>query len=333
MAAVTIEDIARVVGCAPGTVSRALNGRKGVREETRQRIMEVAEQMGYEPNAIAQSLVSRQTHVIALVVPDITEPILSSIALAADAFLFERGYTMLLCNSGYDVEQENKKLAFVSRRKVDGLLVRPCRDDVDNILSLGLPTVLVSHTYNGPLSYIDVENETAGYLGTRHLLDCGYKRIAFLGGPPLSHVTLRYQGYCRALAERGLTPDPACCLGGEYTTEGGYRAMCAFAALENPPDAVFSCNDRTALGVLRRVHELGLRVPDDFGIMGFNDDETAAWPEFNLTTIRQPVDYMGGLAAKILLEQIEQGSNAMPQKIQIYPQIIPRGTTRPLRGQ
>lgn len=331
MGAVTIEDIARVVGCAPGTVSRALNHRKGVREETRARIVEVAEQMGYQPNAIAQSLVSKQSHVIALIVPDITEPILSSIALAADAYLFEHGYTMLLCNTGYDVEQERKKLAYVGQRRVDGLLVRPCRDEVESVVQLGLPTVLVSQSYDGPLSYIDIENETAGYLGTKHLLERGYRRIAFLGGPPLNHVRLRYQGYQRALREYGLPVEPSYCWNGEYTIEGGYRAMSAFQALPEIPDAVFTCNDRTAIGVLRRAQESGLSVPDELGIIGFNDDEEAAWPQINLTTVRQPVQYMGGLAAKILLEQIEQGGSAMPQKIQIYPQIIERGTTRALR--
>lgn len=327
MGSVTIQDIAKLAGCAPGTVSRALNNRKGIRKETRERIAQLAESLGYQPNLIAQSLVSRQTHSIALIIPDISLSILNSIARAADQYLFERQYNLILCNTGFSMEQERRKLSYVQQRKVDGIIIRPTGNDLDDLAQMRIPTVLISHTYSGPLSYIDIENETAGYLATRHLLECGYRKIAFIGGSDLNHVQLRINGYARALREFGLEADGRHIWHGGYSLMDGYQAATHFFSLDDRPDSVFCCSDYLAFGAYRKAQELGIPVPDAFGIVGFNDDEMAAWPQFNLTTIRQPADHIGMLAAKMLLEQIEAGPEAMPKKIQLYPQLITRGTT------
>lgn len=324
----TIQDIANLVGCSSGTVSRAINNRPGINAETRKRILQVMDEVGYRPNAIAQSLASQQTHTIALIVPDITEGLQCSIAMAADKELFEHKYNIMLCNTYWDTEIEREKLLFAMEKRVDGIILRPVSDQENFFQQTGVPTVLVSHGHKGAVSYIDIEHEAAGAMAAEHLLACGYRRIAFIGGMQEALVYQRLAGFRRVLEENGRALPQEYLWFGDYSLKNGYQAMAQLLALPEPPDAVFCCSDNSAMGAYQKAAECQLDVPNALGIVGFNNDLYTALPQINLTTIAQPTQKIGALAAKMVLEIIENGKDAAPQKMLLYPELVVRGTTR-----
>lgn len=329
----TIQDIADIVGCSSGTVSRAINNRPGINAETRRRILAVMEEVGYRPNAIAQSLASRQTHTVALVIPDISVSLLSGIALAADRELSRHKYNIMLYNTCWDAQIEQEKLRFAAEKRVDGIVIKPVGDDIACIRALHVPTVLISHTSRENVCCIDMENDTAGYVAAGHLLQCRYERVAFIGGPRAHSATqLRLEGYRRALHEQNVPFDERYVAFGEnYSIDAGYRAMSAMMCLPAPPDAFFCSSDAMALGVCQRAAELGLAIPDACGVVGCNNDPLSALAQIQLTTIDQPVGRMGRLAAELLIDQIENGGASSTQKVMLYPELIIRSTTRAVR--
>lgn len=325
----TIQDIANIVGCSSGTVSRAINNRPGINAETRKRILQVMDEVGYRPNAIAQSLASQQTHTIALIIPDITESLQCSIALTADKELFEHKYNIMLCNTYWDPEIERQKLLFAMEKRVDGIILRPVSDNMDFFKETGIPTVLISHGYKGAVSYIDIENDAAGAMAAEHLIACGYRRLAFVGGFREELVRQRLAGFERTLQERGLPMREEYIWYGDYSLQNGYQAMEHLLSLPEPPDAVFCCSDNSALGVYQKAAEQGIDVPGQLGLVGFNNDQSSSLPQINLTTIAQPADQIGKLAAKMILDMAEgKGHPASPQKMLLYPELIVRSTTR-----
>lgn len=325
----TIEDVAQIVGCSVGTVSRAINNRKGVSEKTRKRILKTMEEIGYQPNAVAQSLTLKQTHSIGVIIPDISHDFLGGVALAIEDELSRHHYDMLLFNTKWDPQMERKKLLLAQAKRVDGIILKPAVDDIPFMKPIHTPTVLVSQTYTGNTSFVDIENETAGYLATSHLLDCGYRRIAFLGGNPVTGmVRQRLDGYLHALAERGIPVDPRLICHCDYTISDGSRHMDALLALPEPPDAVFCCSDASALGACKSADEHGYHIPEQIGIVGFNDDEIAGIPQVSLTTIGQPRRQIGQLAAQMIINMIENKEDWHPQKVLLSPELIVRSTTR-----
>ena len=144
----------------------------------------------------------------------------------------------------------------------------------------------------------------------------------------MSHVRMRFAGFSRALRERSLPVDEHLVWYDTYTFESGYRGLSRFWEQKHRPDAILCCSDRIAFGVIRRAGELGLSIPNNFGVVGFNDDTMSSWPEFSLTSVRQPTAYMGEMAARMLLEQIESQAPPAVHKIQLLPELISRGTTR-----
>ena len=329
---IKIDDIAKLVGYSTGTVSRAINNRPDISEKTRRKILKTMEEVGYRPNVIAQSLASSQTHTVALIIPNNTTPFLSSIALAIDRELYSKNYDMVLSNTYWDPEIEWQKLMFSEAKCVDGIILKPCNENVERYHSLRIPIIIISHTCKDNSSFIDIENDRVGYIAAKHLLDCGYTRIAFIGGERnTSVVQQRFKGFMCALQERNILFEPTFAKYGDYSIECGYNNMNALMTLPTPPDAVFACSDTIALGVFQTSIEKGIDVPEQLGIVGVNNDEVGALPYVSLTTVDQSVTKMGELAARMMIEQIENGDEWKPQKVLLYPELIVRSTTRAIR--
>lgn len=326
----TIEDVAKIVGCSVGTVSRAINNRKGVSEKTRQRILRTMEEIGYQPNAIAQSLVQQQTHLIAIIIPDVSHKFFSEIVQAAEVELASKHYNLLLFSSNWDSEIEREKILLAQSLRVDGIILNPSTDIDTFTKSIHTPTILVNHTSSGDISYVDIDNEASSYIAIKYLIKCGYKRIAFMGGFPVSHmVMLRQEGYQRALQEHGLPFDEDLICHSKYTVEAGYDAMDKLFQLPNPPDAVYCHCDDSALGAYKCAVDHNLSVPQDFGVVGFDNDEIAGLPQVELTTVDQLRYQIGKLAAQMIVNMVENKDNWNPQKIILTPKLIIRKTTRP----
>ncbi len=331
MSGKTIEDVAKIVGCSVGTVSRAINNRRGVSEKTRQHILQTMKDIGYQPNAMAQSLTRKHTHLIAVIIPDVSHNFFSKIVQAAEVELASKHYNVLLFSSNWDPEMEREKILLAQSLRVDGIILNPSTDKLPFTEPAAIPTILVNHTSKGNISYVDIDNEASSFMAIEYLIKCGYKRIAFMGGYPVSYmVNLRQQGYQRALQQYEIPFDESLICHSRYTIEAGYHAMEKLFQLPNPPDAIYCHCDDSALGAYKCAMDHNLSVPDDFGIVGFDNDEIAGLPLVELTTVDQLRYQIGKLAAQMIINMVENKEDWNPQKVILSPKLIIRKTTRAL---
>lgn len=327
----TIKDIAEIANVSYATVSRALNNKYGVNEGTRRRILEIAERINYSPNAVARGLKSNRTFTLGLVIPDISNPFFPEVARGVEEQASERGYSVLLCNTDWNLEREEQYLRLLAERRVDGLLISPVgaarhapwQEDIFG----ELPVVFLA---NAPVEterpYVIIDNTRGGYLATSHLLLQGYERVAFVGAREGSGtVDRRLEGYREALAERGVPVDDSLVCLGDFREHSGYEAARRLVAGRMCPDAVFAENDLLAVGVIHAVRERGLRVPEDVAVVGFDDIPLAAFPEIDLTTVAQPKEEMGRRAARLLTDAVAGAGT--PSQIMLEPQLLVRGTS------
>lgn len=326
---ITIKDIAEKAGVSYATVSRALNGRPDVSEVTRSRVFELAEKMGYQPNAIARSLVKRKSMIIALIVPDVSNPFFADITMAVNAAAEQAGYTTMVCNTGWDPVKEREKLRIMVEQRVDGIILKPTAFIRPGALeALNVPVVLFWHAMPDELSYIEVDHEAGSRMAVRHLIERGYKHIAYIGGQETSPSNqIRLLAYQQTLQENGLAVDPHLISFGSFNMAGGYQRMSSMMNLPEPPDAVFCGNDIIGMGVLQYARENGVRVPEDFGIIGFDDISYASLPLINLSTVSQPRKKLGEQALQALLQEIDVFPARTRQRILVEPELKVRSTT------
>lgn len=326
---ITIKDIAGKAGVSYATVSRALNGRSDVSEVTRSRIFALAQEMGYQPNAIARSLVKKKSQIIALIVPDVSNPFFADITMAVNAAADLAGYTTMVCNTSWDPVKEREKLRIMVEQRVDGIILKPTAFIRPGALeALNVPVVLFWHAMPDELSYIEVDHEAGSRMAVRHLIERGYRRIAFIGGQETSPSNqIRLLAYQRTIQENGLAVDPGLISYGSFRPESGYQRMAALMTLTRPPDAVFCGNDIIAMGVLQYARDNGLKVPGDFGIIGFDDISYASLPLINLSTVSQPRNKLGEQALQALLREIEIYPARARQRILVEPELKIRATT------
>jgi LacI family transcriptional regulator len=326
---ITIKDIAEKAGVSYATVSRALNGRAEVGEETRSRIVAIAQELGYQPNAIARSLVKRESHIIALVVPDVTNPFFADITMAVNAAAEQAGYTTMVCNTGWDPAKEQEKLRIMVEQRVDGIILKPTAFIRPGALeALNLPIVLFWHAMPDELSYIEVDHAAGSRLAIRHLIERGHKRIAFIGGQQTSPSNqIRLLAYQQTLQEAGMPVDPVLISYDAFNEISGYQRMSALWQLTQRPDAVFCGSDIIAMGVLHYARDKGIEVPHELAIVGFDDISFARLPLIGLTTVSQPRDKLGQQAFQALLKDIEDFPLRSRQRIMIEPELKIRNTT------
>jgi LacI family transcriptional regulator len=311
----TLEDIAREAGVSRATVSRVVNDYPYVRDDVRKRVLEVIESTGYHPNAAARTLASQRSSMIGLVLPRsvsvvFTDPYFPYLTQGIGEACNKYDYTLAFFLVG-TTEDEEKIFPRVSRKGLlDGILVQEgvIGDHlIDRLITSQAPLVIVGRPHRSEhVSYIDVNNVDAAYKGVIHLIGLGYERVGTISGPANSTVSIdRMEGYLKALNENGIPYDDHLIAEGDFTEEGGYRAMKTL--LTSKPDAVFAASDLMAAGAMRAVREAGLSIPDDVAFVGFDDLTVATLSNPLLTTIRQPVVHFGVKAVEMLIDLIENG--------------------------
>ena len=324
----TLRDVAARAGVSAITVSRALNNRGYVSLETRERIYAAVAELDYVPNAVASSLRSSKTQLLALLLTDITNPFWTTVARAVEDVAMEAGYGVILCNTDEDQAKEARYLDLLLRRQIDGLVVTPTSESTEILLNLKkrhVPFILVDRVVSG-VEADNVRGDSRGgaYEMTRHLLSTGYRRIGMLTGPlTVSTAEERVAGYLDALIEEGVPPDPELIFFGHYKASWSYQVTLQLMSRPSYPDAIFAANNFIALGVLDALQAMGLRVPHDVAVVCFDDtpEHTASAPF--LTTVVQPALEMGRVAARMLLDRLAD-PNREPQAVVLPTELIIR---------
>jgi len=326
----TIYDVARLAGVSTATVSRALNGTGQIAPATRAAIDAAVEQLGYQTNTVARSLVTKSTETIALLLPDITNPFYAALVSGIQQRALETGHTMLLCTTEGDPEREEQYLTLLRAKQVDGVLVDGLvlpPERIARFVREGLPIVCLDRDVDSAaVPLVQVDNRLGARMATEHLLSLGHTRIAHVqGAPDLGISVERVQGYQEALADAGISFDPQLLAIGSFTEEGGYEA--ARSLLETPGfTAVFAANDLSAIGVINAIVESGRRVPTDVSIVGFDDLRLSRFTTPPLTTIHQPAREIAELATQLLLE-LASGREVRQLRHLLEPSLVVRSST------
>jgi LacI family transcriptional regulator len=328
---VTIADVARHAQVSKTTVSHVVSGKRPVSAMTRDRVERSIVTLGYRPDGLARSLRTRRTHMIALILPDITNPYYPVLARGLEARIEPDGYRAFICSSDGDPDRERAYLREVCDRGVDGIVLDSFHLTVDDLqVATGgrLPLVWIG---GAPMEHPGVDSvrsddEAGAYAATRHLIERGHRRIAMIDGPPGSG-TARSAGYRRALSDAGVPPYPEPLPRTDWTRAGGRRTVAAVLALAPRPTAVFCSNDLTAIGALDAARDAGLAVPRDLAMVGFDDIEAATLVTPALTTVVNPAIDIGRTAAKMLAERMTGAHQGPARTITLPSPLVVRGSS------
>ncbi len=342
-AKISIKDIARAAGVSHSTVSRSLSDSPLVNSETKARIRQLSLEMGYTPNAAARSLVMGRTRTVGVVVTTIADPFIAEVTQGIESTAYEHGYTVILASSNSDPSREIAAVEMLRSKRVDGVIVTSSRVGAfyqHHLERIGVPVVLINNhsEQSGRYTFsITVDNEHGGRMATRHLVELGHRRIAYIAAQVNHSSNMgRLAGYRQALSEAGIPFDPELVLAGNGRVDGGGQCWSQLATLTNPPTAVFCYNDMTAIGLLRDVRQAGLTVPQDLSIVGFDDIPFASYVYPALTTIAQPKFEMGQQAIEMVLAlmKAQAANDVQTADVTIQGQLIVRESSGvPALGQ
>lgn len=330
--ATTIKDVARAAGVSVATVSRALNGTEKITPETRQRVLAVAQEMRFTPSSAARSLITRRTHAVGALLPDLYGEYFSELIRGMDLKARARGLHLLVSSSHGDASEAAAALRAMHGR-VDGLLVMSPHLNTaalaDN-LPPGLPVVLISTRLpDSGVSSFAVDNHAGAFAMTRHLISRGHRRIAFIAGPENNYEAQeRLRGYRSALAEL-LPKARELVFAGDFNEESGWRAGSEIATMAERPQAVFAGNDMMAIGCLAALADAGLRVPQDVALAGFDDIPIARYVSPPLTTVRVRIAELGSLALDRLASAIENPGRSAAHHQTLRAELVVRQSCGP----
>ena len=309
---VTLEEIAKVSGFSVPTVSRALtNSKYPINPATRQRIVEVAQTLGYKPNLAARSLRTEQTSTIGVVVDDISSPFVPPIVRGIQDYLKDFDYVTLIINSDWDPQVEQDAIDTLISRPVDGIIFVEYSHLAlsEALLRSNKPFVFAHRLFGSAVKNSVVPDDFYGAtVAVQHLIGLGHRRIAYINGPEGWHTARqRLAGYNDTIAMRQLGHDPAYVEPGDWEYESGYQAALNLLKLSDIPTAIFAANDLMALGVIGGLQDAGLNVPKDMAVVGYDNRDFAKIVRPRITTVSMPVYEMGRTAAELLLKQINEG--------------------------
>jgi LacI family transcriptional regulator len=306
----TISDVALRAGVSAATVSRVVNETKPVSDELRLRVLRVMEELDYHPNLLAGSLRRRVTHTLGLIVPDTTNPFFGELAKSIEDVGFGNGYNVILCNSDYNLDRERSYVEVLRDKRVDGMVLIPCSANTEHIEDLlysleGAVVTVDRLTPNLGTDSVTADNRAGGRLAASHLAELGHRVFSCIERPEyLAHIEDRLLGFRGELEKRGMDVPPERCVCGGFYFQDGVRAGRALLEAPFRPTAIFAYNDIMAIGALQAARDLGLRVPHDVAIVGFDDIPVSSYVTPPLTTIRLPKYEMGSAAARILLDRL-----------------------------
>jgi DNA-binding LacI/PurR family transcriptional regulator len=333
----TINDIAELTNVSKSTISRVINNSGPVSDKTRKAVAEAIERLDFKPNEIARSLSLRRTMTVGIVLQDIRNPYYANACWHADRLLGQFGYSAVICNVDNDPDREQACLNSMGHRSVDGVICIGPQEATVNIVraveEMEIPVVLVdTDPQIAALDTVTLDNVYGGQLVVDYLLSLGHRRIAFVTSDFTGAERDRRLGYTQGLAARGIEVDPSLVIsqGEGQWHRGDCPALMDLIRQGNAPTAIFASNDFKAIRIVRLLHRLGVSIPDDISIVGFDDTDAAAMVTPALTTIHQPIDKMMDIGVRILLKRIEE-QDGEPEHAVLRPWLVERESTRKVR--
>ncbi len=322
---VTIKDLARHLNISVATVSRAMRDMPEIKAETRDAVLKLAKEWDYQPNILATNLVKSRTKTIGVIVPDLAYHFFASVIKGIEEEAFARGYSLLLTQTSELYERELTNVQNLSRGQVEGFIVSISQETTDyehfkRLQRKGIPLVFFDRDANEvDVPKVMVDNVGAAYEATKHLIENGSKRIAFLAGPANVTVSnLRQEGYINALKDSGFLIDESLIVHGNYNMQGAIELTNKLFELPNPPDGMVVVSDRLAVGAIAALRKKNIKIPEDVAIVSFNDEPICTIVTPTLTSVAQPTFEMGKMAMSLLINQIENSDSTEKPQVKAF---------------
>ncbi|AGV19902.1 ribose operon repressor [Vibrio alginolyticus] len=334
----TMKDIAKLAGVSTSTVSHVINKTRFVSEEISERVNNAAKELNYyAPSALARSLKVNRTKTIGMLVTTSTNPFFGEVVKGVERSCYQKGYSLILCNTEGDNERMRQSINTLLQKRVDGLILMCSSLEGERIdVFERYPDIPVVVMDWGPMLFtsdkIQDNSLRGGYLAAKYLIDCGHTEIGCITGPLIKHqAQMRYEGYKRAMNEAGLEFNANWIIESDFECEGGYQAFKKMAQRGALPSSIFVSNDMMAMGVINAANELGIKVPDDLSIIGYDDIHIAKFMSPSLTTIHQPKYRLGQAAVETLVRKLDEKSTEA-QVVQLEPTLVERKSVKRLKS-
>jgi DNA-binding LacI/PurR family transcriptional regulator len=331
---VTIREVAALAGVSHQTVSRVINGQERVNPETRTKVEEAIQQLGYRPNEVARSMAHGRTRLLACFSPNLIDYTFASMIEGAEQYARQQGYFLLSASAPDEATFTCLVEELIHSRRADGVIVfNPFSDNRHALVPKNTPLVFTGvHTPADGIDTISLDDRQAGYSAAEHLLRLGHRQFACLSGPLVEDCTReRTAGFLAALGEAGLDSTQATFQEGDWTVEAGYRATHTLLEAGIPFSAVCAQNDRMAIGAIHALRQAGLAVPANISVIGFDDIALAAYLDPPLTTMRQRPFEIGQQAARMLIERVEHSEAPVHHHL-LEAQLVARESTAACRA-
>ncbi len=321
-------DIAKHLNISVSTVSRVLNGKDRVSDETRKKVLEAIEEFNYKPNELARSLRKSNSMTIGIIVPDISNEFFSLLSKGAEEVARQNGYLVILCNSDYDEENEKEYLNMLLQKQVEGLIIATvCKDReyFEKILTGDIPSVFVDNLpkIRRNFNYVTIDNKKAAYDLTMHLINSGYTDIAMITGKlQETSATERLDGFKKAMTENAIRIESNFIGVGDFRAETGYKIMKGMLDLKQKPRALLAANNNIAYGAIKAAKEKGMNIPEDLYTVCFDAIDNTGLLSIRLPSMIQPALKIGRIASDIVIKRTDDKINDVYEHIILEPDFI-----------
>ncbi|MCJ8014110.1 LacI family transcriptional regulator [Paenibacillus sp. KQZ6P-2] len=331
----TIYDVAREAGVSIATVSNVVNGKGKLSKQKRDHILKIMEELEYRPSMIAAALTGKKTYTIGLLVPDISNPFFAEIARAVEEQGHHRGYSVIICSTDNQDGRAERYLDLLEQKRVDGIIIGTGIENTEilkRLLAKSIPVAMIAREFSSePVHTVVVDDFIGGMHAAQHLLELGHTSFGILSeSKKVSSSRERVRGLKQALKDEGLSVSDENLMICDYKMEDGKRKALELFQQVDRPSALFCCNDMLAVGALQAAKELGIQIPQDLSIVSFDNTILASVTDPPLTSIAQPMEYMGKLVVDLLIQELEE-EQTVKQRIVLPPELVVRQSTSEVR--
>ncbi|WP_318469790.1 substrate-binding domain-containing protein [Photobacterium leiognathi] len=334
----TMKDVAKLAGVSTSTVSHVINKTRFVSEEISERVNKAAKELNYYgPSALARSFKVNRTKTIGMLVTTSTNPFFGEVVKGVERSCYQQGYSLILCNTEGDHQRMHESINTLLQKRVDGLILMCATLEGEHFDIFehyaDIPVVVMDW---GPMQFtsdkIQDNSLRGGYMAAKYLIDAGHSEIGCITGPlDRIQAEMRYNGYLQAMDEAGFSVEPSWVVEADFECEGGYNAFTQLHANGTLPSALVVANDMMAMGVINAANELGIQIPEQLSIIGYDDIHIAKFMSPSLTTIHQPKYRLGQAAVETLLTRLDEPETA-PRIIELEPTLVERNSVKSLRS-